>query len=115
QEGSVHRADWPTSAEVIAHIGAADPAAVQALDMATWVLGEVRRTKSEARKPLRTPVVDLVVTATPDDLAAFERGKADVLASGFVQQVRAIEGEARSAVVVLGELEPTPTPAGGVA
>jgi valyl-tRNA synthetase len=117
QEGSVHRADWPTSAEVIAHIGAADPAAVQALDMATWVLGEVRRTKSEARKPLRTPVVDLVVTATADDLAAFERGKADVLASGFVHQVRAIEGEARSAVVVLGELEPTPTPtpAGGVA
>jgi valyl-tRNA synthetase len=115
QEGSVHRAAWPTSAEVLEYIDAADASAVEALDMATWVLGEVRRTKSEARKPLRTPVVDLVVTAPAADLAAFERGKADVVASGFVQQVRAVEGETRSAVVVLGELEPAPAPAGDVA
>ncbi len=106
QEGSVHVASWPTREEIEAAIGEADATAVHALDVATWVLGEVRRTKSEARKPLRTPVVDLVLTAPAADLEAFEAGKADVLASGVVLQVRTSVGDARSAVVTLGDLEP---------
>ena len=76
--------------------------------MASWALGEIRRTKSEAKKPLRTPVVDFHVTAPAADLAAFEAARADVAASGFVQQVRTSEGETRAATVELGEFEPTP-------
>ena len=64
KEGSVHHAAWPTAAEVLAAIGAAgDSAGDDALAVASWALGEIRRTKSEAKKPLRTPVVDFHLTA----------------------------------------------------
>ena len=105
----MHRATWPTAAEVLAAIdGAGDAAGEDALAMASWALGEIRRTKSEAKKPLRTPVVDFHVTAPAADLAAFEAARADVAASGFVQRVRTSEAEARAATVELGELEPAP-------
>ena len=108
QEGSVHRAAWPTADEVLASIGgAADPRGDEALAIASWALGEIRRTKSEAKKPLRTPVVDFHVTAPAADLACFELARADVAASGFVQQVRTSEGQTRAATVELGEFEPT--------
>ena len=109
QEGSVHRATWPTADEVLASVGGAgDAAGTEALTMASWALGEIRRTKSEAKKPLRTPVVDFHVTASAADLVAFEAARADVAASGFVQQVRTSEGEPRVATVELGELEKAP-------
>ena len=109
QEGSVHRATWPTADEVLASVGGAgDAAGAEALTMASWALGEIRRTKSEAKKPLRTPVVDFHVTASAADLVAFEAARADVAAAGFVQQVRTSEGEPRAATVELGELEKAP-------
>ena len=73
--------------------------------MAAWALGEIRRTKSEAKKPLRTPVVDFHLQAPAAELAAFERARTDVASSGLVQQVRTAAAEARQATVVLGELE----------
>ncbi|HTU99714.1 MAG TPA: valine--tRNA ligase, partial [Luteitalea sp.] len=107
KDGSVHRAAWPTSDDVLAAIGgAADQEGVEALAMASWALGEIRRTKSEAKKPLRTPVVDFHVQAPAADLTAFERARADVAASGLVQVVRTSTGDAREATVVLGEIEP---------
>jgi valyl-tRNA synthetase len=106
QEGSVHRASWPTPDEVLEAIGTADAQAVQTLTVATWVLGEVRRTKSEARKPLRTPVLDLLVEAPAADLRAFEAARLDVIASGFVVSVRTAQAETRRVEVTLGELEP---------
>jgi valyl-tRNA synthetase len=109
KNGSVHHATWPTAQDVIAPIGgASDDAGVEALAMASWALGEIRRTKSEAKKPLRTPVVDLYLTAPAADLAAFAQARADVAASGLVQHIRTAEGEARAAVVQLGELEAVP-------
>jgi valyl-tRNA synthetase len=109
KQGSVHRATWPTAAEVLAAIdGSGDVAGENALAIASWALGEIRRTKSEAKKPLRTPVVDFHVTAPAADLACFEAARADVAASGFVQHVRTSEGEPRSATIELGELETAP-------
>ena len=106
KEGSVHRAPWPAAGDVLATIGgAADEAGVEALAMAAWALGEIRRTKSEAKKPLRTPVVDFHLQAPAAELAAFERARTDVASSGLVQQVRTAAAEARQATVVLGELE----------
>jgi valyl-tRNA synthetase len=106
QEGSVHRASWPTPDDVIQPIGAPDAPAAETLQVATFVLGEVRRTKSEARKPLRTPVDDLLIEAPAADLQAFESARFDVLASGFVRRVRTVEADARAVTVTLGELDP---------
>ncbi len=109
KQGSVHHATWPTADDVLSAIGGApDTAGIDALAMASWALGEIRRTKSEAKKPLRTPVTELHVTASAADLAAFAASRADVTGSGFVQHVRTSEGEGRTAVVQLGELEPAP-------
>jgi valyl-tRNA synthetase len=105
QEGSVHRATWPTSDEVLEAIGAPDHDAERTLAMATFVLGEVRRTKSEARKPLRTPVVDLLVEAPAADLRALAAAGFDVEASGFVRALRTVETGDRRVTVTLGELE----------
>ncbi len=108
KDGSVHRASWPTADEVLASIGgAADPRGDEALAIASWALGEIRRTKSEAKKPLRTPVDAFHVTASAADLACFELARADVAASGFVRSVHTSTGESRAATVELGELEPT--------
>jgi len=105
--GSVHHASWPTPDEVLTAIGGnADQAGTDALAMASWALGEIRRTKSEAKKPLRTPVLDFHVTASSADLVAFAAAQADVAASGFVTQVRTSTADTRVAEVVLGELEP---------
>jgi valyl-tRNA synthetase len=113
KDGSVHHAAWPTAEGVLANIGGAgDSAGEEALAMASWALGEIRRTKSEAKKPLRTPVVDFHLSASAADLVSFEAARADVAASGFVQQVRTSEGEARTATVELGELEPNPKEVG---
>ncbi len=107
--GSVHRASWPTADEVLAGVGGApDAAGVEALAIASWALGEIRRTKSEAKKPLRTPVADFFVVAPAADLASFELARADVASSGLVQQVRTSVGETRQATVELGELEANP-------
>ena len=52
REGSVHRAPWPTAAELEAHIGGPDPDGALALERAALVLGEVRKAKSEGKRPL---------------------------------------------------------------
>ena len=50
QEGSIHRTTWPTAEELAGLAG--DPAV---LDAASWVLGEVRKAKSDAKLSMRTP------------------------------------------------------------
>jgi valyl-tRNA synthetase len=106
KDGSVHRAPWPTADGVLATMGGvADQAGVETLAIAAWALGEIRRTKSEAKKPLRTPVVDFHLQAPAAELAAFDLARSDVAASGLVQQVRTSVGDTRQATVALGELE----------
>ncbi len=86
-DGSVHRAPWPTSAELLARIGGADESASPALERAALVLGEVRKTKSEAKRKLSTPVERLVVRDTAEHLTALRTAQADLISSGFVQQL----------------------------
>ena len=110
--GSVHRAAWPTSSELLDLIGGADDRAAAALERAALVLGEVRKTKSEAKRKLSTPVDRLLVRDTPDHLAALRTAEADLVSSGFVRDLVLEEGEAFAVDVRLAAAEP---PAGGPA
>ena len=92
REGSVHRAAWPEAPEIEAVIGRRDAAAALALERASLVLGEVRRTKSEAKRPLTTPVAHLEVRDTAANLAALQSADADLRSAGFVQSMDLIEG-----------------------
>ena len=106
QDGSVHRAAWPTSSELLEQIGGADQSAALALERAALVLGEVRKTKSEAKRKLSTPVAQLVVRDTPAHLAALKTAEADLVSSGFVQALSLEHGEALSIEVTLAADEP---------
>ncbi len=79
-EASVHRAPWPIAAELA---GAADED-TGALDVAAWVLGEVRRAKSDAKQSMRAPVQRLVVRARADRLALLAQVASDVADAGGV-------------------------------
>ena len=69
------------------------------------MLGQIRRAKSEAQKPLRTPVAKLVVRVGADQQAVIDEIRADVTSSGFVQQFIVETAEALAVTVELGELE----------
>jgi valyl-tRNA synthetase len=92
-------------------IGGADDGAALALERAALVLGEVRKTKSEAKRKLSTPVERLVVRDTGPHLAALGTAEADLLSSGFVEQLVTEEADAFSVEVRLREPEPPPATA----
>jgi valyl-tRNA synthetase len=107
--GSIHRSPWPTSAELLSLIGGADESAAPALERAALVLGEVRKTKSEAKRKLSTPVTRLVVRDTPDRLAALRTAEADLVSSGFVETLVTEEAEAFAVEVTLAPPDATAT------
>jgi valyl-tRNA synthetase len=109
-EGSVHRATWPTSQELLSLIGGADESAAPALERAALVLGEVRKTKSEAKRKLSTPVTRLVVRDTADRLGALRTAQADLVSSGFVETLVTEEADTFAVEVTLA---PPDTPATG--
>ena len=94
QDGSVHRAPWPTAQPT-----GGDPAVLQ---VAGEVLAQVRKAKSTAKVTMKTPVLTLVVADTTDRLALVERARTDLVNAGLVQDLQLIQGEP-SVTAVLGE------------
>jgi valyl-tRNA synthetase len=85
RSGSIHNASWPGRAE----LGpvAADPSAggVSVLEVASEVLGQIRKAKTEAKRSMRSPVAVLSVTDTRERIAALELAADDVRDAGGVQ------------------------------
>jgi valyl-tRNA synthetase len=106
RDGSVHRAPWPAAAEMLDHRGGADAAGAGAVDLAVDVLGEIRKRKSEAQRPMRTPVARLVVTVPGDRRAWLDAIAGDLCAAGAVERVEVHEAAALSVDVVLAGPEP---------
>jgi valyl-tRNA synthetase len=103
KEGSVHRAAWPTADEIVAVIGAEDDEAATALELGALVLSEVRKRKSEAQRPLKTPVARAVVRDRADRIALLDGVRADVTAAGFIHQMEAREAPEFGVDVELAE------------
>jgi valyl-tRNA synthetase len=106
QEGSIHRSRWPEAADLRglvttdAESSARDRAA---LDMAVQVLGEIRRTKSEGKKPLKTPAARVRVVAPAASLERLSEIEIDLRAAGLIGQLETAEGDFR-VDVELGEI-----------
>ena len=64
KEGSVHRAAWPSDNELNALMRGAGDDDRQKWTYAREVLGEVRKRRSEARQPLKVPIVRAVLSWT---------------------------------------------------
>jgi valyl-tRNA synthetase len=100
QEGSVHRAPWPSADELRA--ASAPEADAVVLDVAADVLGRIRKAKTEAKRSMKTPVTVVVVHDTADRLAALARAEADVREAGVVDgEWRTREGDALAVEVEL--------------
>jgi valyl-tRNA synthetase len=122
QEGSVHRATWPDATELAAEAGpmhpaggsaeegggggVADSSEDMALAVAADVLREVRKAKSQARRPMRAPVARVVVRDSAQRLRALELGSGDLLQAGSIEHLEPVE-DGEFAVEV--ELAPEPT------
>ncbi len=103
QEGSIHASAWPNPAVLRAAAGPSDelPSTVAAA-----VLREVRRAKSEAKRPLRTEVLRATVTDTPERIAVLATVADDVCAAGRVSKLEAAEGPELSVVCELAAETP---------
>jgi valyl-tRNA synthetase len=83
QPGSVHRAPWPTSAE----IDAPAPPAGQVLRVAVEVIAALRRAKSEAKVGMKAAIARAIVRDTAERLAVLDTVRADVCAAGNVRDL----------------------------
>jgi valyl-tRNA synthetase len=102
QEGSMHRAAWPTVDELsAAGAGDGDPAV---LAVAGAVLGEVRKAKTAAKLSLRADVAAVAVRAPEGQLAALASAEDDVREAGRIARLDLVgsddgDGEGGSLVV----------------
>ena len=104
REGSVHQAPWPVSDEIVPLLGVRDAEAERALGLATDILGEIRKKKSEGQKSMRTPVIRVAITLPDDMRALLASVSLDVSASGLVQAWDVTPGDTLAVTAVeLGE------------
>jgi valyl-tRNA synthetase len=101
RSGSVHRAEWPTSAPLRA---AAGPAGPDVLDTVSAVLAEVRKAKSSRQVSLRAEVSRLTVTGDAGRLATVEAARADLVVAGVVSDLVLEESTEESVTVELAAL-----------
>jgi valyl-tRNA synthetase len=98
QEGSIHRSSWPSADPLRAVAGDGDP---EVLQVATEVLTEIRRAKSEAKRSMRSEVTKIKVTDTPARLGALDKAAADVRGAGVVGQLFLDKGDTFAVAVTL--------------
>jgi valyl-tRNA synthetase len=97
QEGSVHRAPWPSANEVRTAAGDGNPAL---LDTVSVVLGEIRKAKSDAKASMRTEVSRAEVRATTEQVALLEDARGDLAAVGRIQVLDLTGGSSELTVSV---------------
>jgi valyl-tRNA synthetase len=103
QDGTVHRAAWPTTAEL--RVGGDDPVAgvdEAVLDVASEVISGIRKGKSDQKLSIRTEVESLSVSAAPDRLDALRVVLGDVQAAGRVRDVELVPSEDGELVTRVG-------------
>ncbi len=108
--GSVHRAPWPSASDVADIAG---PTKAQGtLHAAIDVLGEIRRAKSEAKRPLKAVIRRASVRDTPERLAQLEPAIADLRAAAYIQSLSLAPADSFSVSVEFAEPGPAPSEPG---
>lgn len=83
-DGSVHIAPWPVAASLEALIGA--DACAEVTEIASKVLSEIRRAKSEARLSMKAEVKRIVIDGSPSQLELLKIAHDDLCDAGLVKQ-----------------------------
>ena len=97
QDGSIHRAPWPGSAE-LRRIAASGQAVV--FEGAAGVLGEIRKAKTEAKKSLKAEVASVVVHGDAARLDAVRAALDDLTEAGNVSGEITLAESSNSSVEV---------------
>ena len=84
RDGSVHTAAWPTREDLLAGTEALDPAILQT---AGEILVELRRTKTEAKLSLRTPLAEATIMAPDEQITNLTSFLADITDAGVVESL----------------------------
>jgi valyl-tRNA synthetase len=112
QPGSVHHAPWPQEAELKGALGGDGGSESgggghvleeEALAITAEVLREVRKAKSQARRPMRAPVRRVVVRDSARRLEALELGSGDLLQAGSIEALERVVDEEFAVEVDLAE------------
>jgi valyl-tRNA synthetase len=85
QPGSVHRAPWPTGAEVLHHIGGSDEGAATVLASTQAALADVRRIKAMEKRPVKAVITRAVL---PQTLEALRPATRDFQAAAHVRDLQ---------------------------
>jgi valyl-tRNA synthetase len=103
QSGSIHKASWPTSDELLTRIADNDESTRQADERAyrwaTDVLFEVRKQRSEAKQPLKVPITSVLVKADEGALALMPIVEADLRSALRVRAFEMAVGDPREIIV----------------
>ena len=103
REGSIHRSSWPDGAAISEAAGDGDPLV---LATASWVLGEIRKAKTEAKRSMRAEVNGVVIRDTAERIVALRLAADDVRGAGRVGALEVEVGEP-GVVVSLAPEEPS--------
>ena len=98
KEGSIHRAAWPSTAELDDATAGADPAVY---DAAAWVLGEVRKAKALAKLSLRAEAERVIVHAPEEQQKLLRDVERDIREAGNVAAIEYVESAEPRVEVVL--------------
>jgi valyl-tRNA synthetase len=85
QRGSIHRAPWPTSGEVLQAIGGGDRAALEARAATQAALADVRRIKAMLKKPVKAVIATAVLPRKFEGLTPARR---DFLAATHIRDLQ---------------------------
>jgi valyl-tRNA synthetase len=105
QPGSVHRAAWPTEAEVSA-VSAADGDAQQAHAALTVALAAIRKGKTDQKASVGTQVREVVYTGGADEIRALARVERDLKAAVRTEALVLQAGDAPESFGVRVTLKP---------
>ncbi len=105
-EGSIHRAAWPTVEEL--------PSGGDALvlDVASLVLGELRKAKTEAKRSMKTAITTATVSDSPERIAAAHAAEGDLRDAGNVADLTFTESDTFAVTAELEPVAPKEAPGG---
>jgi valyl-tRNA synthetase len=103
QEGSVHKAQWPAASEIERLMADDSPSSRQRdqeiYDQATEVLFEVRKRRSEDKKPIKVPITGVVLPDAFRGLIAIPQVEADLKSALRVKAFTIAAADVREIVV----------------
>jgi valyl-tRNA synthetase len=96
QEGSIHLQAWPKSSDIITNKNIS----TDSLDNVTFILGEVRKVKTENKQSMKAEVKSLEIWANAAVIAQVKNAQKDLIAAGNIKDLKLTETDSEIKVKV---------------